>query len=132
MRVSCTAAAAASFLFWVLWFLFLLIHHPGHYCARQPQDAFSVIEPDDLSDEDEEVQDAVNAIFAELLPTSAVAKPAAAVAAASDPAAVDASALLLDLPSVPTTQLPTVPDAAQPGLVDADQDLAARIAALAN
>lgn len=96
-----------------------------------------MIEPDDLSDEDEEVQDAVNAIFAELLPTSAVAKPAAAVAAASDPAAsdpaaVDASALLLDLPSVPTTQLPTVPDAAQPGLVDADQDLAARIAALAN
>eukprot|EP00729_Bicosta_minor_P003268 gene3268-22134_t len=101
------------------------------------EDAFSVIEPDDLSDEDEEVQDAVNAIFAELLPQAAAPTPAAAVAATPAPAqpaaaAADINPLLLDLPSVPTTQLPSVPGPAEPELSSIDQDLAARIAALAN
>lgn len=58
----------------------------------QAEDAFSVIEPDDLSDEDEEVQDAVNAIFAELLPQAAAPTPAAAVAATPAPAQPAAAA----------------------------------------
>lgn len=66
----------------------------------QAEDAFSVIEPDDLSDEDEEVQDAVNAIFAELLPQAAAPTRAAGVAATPAPAqpaaaAADTNPLLL-------------------------------------
>ena len=93
-------------------------------------DALSVIEPDDLDDEDEEVQAAVAGIFAELLPQEAAPAKVVATPAAAEPASPIPDFSGLDVP----TTLPAVPGAvagaAEPELSPADQDLMARLAGL--